>query len=298
MRDQHLDILEAEAIFIMRETFADFKKPVILFSGGKDSITLVHLAQKAFYPQKIPFSLLHIDTGHNFEETISFRDELVKRLQLSLVVSKVQDFIDQGALIEEKGKIPSRNAMQSHALLDAIAKNGFDACIGGGRRDEEKSRAKERFFSLRSEFGEWNPQNQRPEFWNLFNTNLNQGQNMRIFPLSNWTELDVWRYIKHEQIPLPSLYFSHRRKCIEVNGILLPVSPFIKIEPSDKVEEKVIRFRTIGDMTCTAAFESTASTIEEVVDEIEKVRTTERNARLDDKRSKTAMEDRKKQGYF
>lgn len=298
MRDQHLDILEAEAIFIMRETFADFKKPVILFSGGKDSITLVHLAQKAFYPQKIPFSLLHIDTGHNFEETISFRDELVKRLQLSLVVSKVQDFIDEGVLIEEKGKIPSRNAMQSHALLDAIAKNGFDACIGGGRRDEEKSRAKERFFSLRSEFGEWNPQNQRPEFWNLFNTNLNQGQNMRVFPLSNWTELDVWRYIKHEQIPLPSLYFSHRRQCIEVNGILLPVSPFIKIDPSDKVEEKVIRFRTIGDMTCTAAFESTASTIEEVVDEIEKVRTTERNARLDDKRSKTAMEDRKKQGYF
>ena len=298
MRDQHLDILEAEAIFIMRETFADFEKPVILFSGGKDSITLVHLAKKAFYPQKIPFSLLHIDTGHNFEETLNFRDELVQQLQLSLIVSKVQDFIDQGVLAEEKGKIPSRNAMQSHALLDAISKNGFDACIGGGRRDEEKSRAKERFFSLRSEFGEWNPQNQRPEFWNLFNTKLNQGQNMRVFPLSNWTELDVWRYIKQEQIKLPNLYFSHRRKCIEINGILLPVSPFIKIEPNDKVEEKTIRFRTIGDMTCTAAVLSTASTLEEIVDEIEKIRTTERNARLDDKRSKTAMEDRKKQGYF
>ena len=295
---KHLDALESEAIYIMREAVAEFKNPAILFSGGKDSITLVHLAEKAFYPEKIPFKLVHIDTGHNFPETLEFRDKLVSEKKANLIIGYVEEAIQSGRAQEEKGKVPSRNSFQSITLLETIEKYKFDACIGGARRDEEKARAKERFFSIRNEFGEWDPKLQRPEIWNLYNTKIHLEENVRIFPLSNWTEIDVWQYIAREKIELPNLYFSHQRDCVFLDGIWLPISPFLNLEQDDRVEQKTIRFRTIGDMTCTAAIESSVNNVDDIVIEISNIKTTERGTRMDDKRSETAMEDRKKQGYF
>lgn len=295
---RHLDSLESESIYILRETAAEFERPVILFSGGKDSITLVHLAEKAFYPEKIPFRLLHIDTGHNFIETLEFRDQLVKNKNLDIIIGYVEDAIRSGKVVEEKGKVPSRNAFQSITLLDTIEQYQLDACIGGARRDEEKARAKERFFSVRNEFGEWDPKLQRPEIWNLYNTRIHTGENVRVFPLSNWTEENVWQYIVREQIALPNLYLTHRRECVFLDGIWLPNSPFLHLDEHDRVEEKNVRFRTIGDMSCTAALESTVDSLDGILDELRHIKTTERGTRMDDKRSETAMEDRKKQGYF
>ncbi|MCS6794605.1 MAG: sulfate adenylyltransferase subunit CysD [Raineya sp.] len=294
----YLDILEAEAIYILREVAGQFQRPALLFSGGKDSITLVHLTRKAFHPAPFPFPLLHIDTGHNFPETMAFRDDLVKKIGAELIVGYVQDSIDRGSVIEQKGKGASRNALQSVTLLETIEKYELDACIGGARRDEEKARAKERVFSLRDEFGQWNPKNQRPELWNIYNGKLHKGENMRIFPLSNWTELDVWRYILRENIALPSLYFAHQRKCIIRGSQILPYADFICIDETDILAEKNVRFRTVGDMTCTAAIESNARTIEQVIAEIESLTISERGLRMDDKTSETSMEDRKKEGYF
>lgn len=294
----HLKELESESIFILREVFAQFENPAILFSGGKDSIVVTHLARKAFHPAKIPFPLVHVDTGHNFPETIAFRDNLVKELGAKLVVGSVQKSIDDGRAAEEKGKNATRNAIQTVTLLDTIEEHQFDAAIGGARRDEEKARAKERFFSHRDEFGQWDPKNQRPELWNIFNGKQHHGEHFRVFPLSNWTEMDVWQYILAEQIEIPSLYFSHTRKVIRRSNTWLPISDYIQIDPKEEVLEKTIRFRTLGDITITGGEESDADTLEKIVEEVAAARNTERGNREDDKRGETAMEDRKRQGYF
>lgn len=298
INDEHLKELEDEAVFVMREVAAQFEKKVILFSGGKDSIVLVHLAKKAFWPAKIPFSLLHIDTGHNFEETLKFRDDLAKELEIELLVRLVQDSIDRGKVLEETGINASRNKAQSVTLLDAIEELKIDVAIGGGRRDEEKARAKERFFSHRNEFGQWDPKNQRPELWNIFNGHKNIGEHFRVFPISNWTELDVWQYILSEKIKLPKLYYTHRRKIFSRNGVYLAWAPFMQLKPAEKVFEADVRCRTIGDITCTGVTLSKAKSLEEIVSEIAATRVTERDGRYDDKRSEAAMEDRKKEGYF
>jgi sulfate adenylyltransferase subunit 2 len=296
----YLNYLESEAIFSLREVAAQFKRPVLLFSGGKDSICMVHLCKKAFYPAKFPFPLMHIDTGHNFLETLEFRDDLVKELKETLIVRLVEDTMIQKGIKDVEGKFPSRNAFQSLTLLDAIKEFKFDACIGGARRDEEKSRAKERMFSLRDKTGKWDPDNQRPEVWNVVNTHLNEGENMRVFPLSNWTELDVWAYIQREKIALPSLYFSHERACIETSdGHLMNVNEFVSLSPTDNILTEKVRYRTIGDMTCTAAVRSTAMTVEEIIDELKRTKISERGAtRIDDRISDAGMEDRKREGYF
>ena len=294
----YLDELESEAIFVLREVYAQFRNPVILFSGGKDSIVLTHLAKKAFYPSKIPFALMHIDTGHNFPETIDFRDILVKKLGVELLVGSVQEAIEDGRVKEEKGKNATRNTLQITTLLDAIEHNQIDSAIGGGRRDEEKARAKERFFSHRDEFGQWTPKNQRPELWNIFNGRMNQGENFRVFPISNWTEMDVWNYIKREQIDIPSLYFAHDRKVVWRSNSWIPVSEHLPKIEGEEIHTKKIRFRTLGDITITGGIESDADTLEKIVNEVSSMRETERGNRSDDKRSETAMEDRKKQGYF
>lgn len=296
----YLDQLEAEAIHILREVAGQFDKPALLFSGGKDSICLVHLALKAFRPGKFPFPLVHIDTGHNFEEALSFRDELARELGETLIVASVEETISRKKLQEQKGKYPSRNPLQTYTLLETIEKYGFDACIGGARRDEEKARAKERIFSVRDEFGQWDPKKQRPELWNIYNGKINKGENVRVFPISNWTELDIWNYIKREQIKLPSIYFTHNRKCVVTNaGQLLAVSPYIKVEETDELVERNVRFRTVGDMTCTAAVESAAYTLDDIISEITEAKISERGAtRLDDRISEAGMEDRKKSGYF
>ncbi len=294
----HVTQLESEAIFILRETAAQFKKPVLLFSGGKDSIVMAHLARKAFHPAKLPFPLLHIDTGHNFPETIEYRDRFVEDYGARLIVALVQDSIDQGRVIEEKGPGASRNGLQTVTLLDAIEKGGFDAALGGGRRDEEKARAKERFFSHRNDFGEWDPKAQRPELWNIFNGRMHHREQFRVFPLSNWTEMDVWQYIKAEEIELPNLYFSHEREVVKRGGTLLATSEYFQAQKGEEVGTRTVRFRTIGDMTCTGAVESNAATLDDIIAEVAAARQTERGTRADDKRSETAMEDRKKQGYF
>lgn len=294
----HLKILESEAIYVMREVAAQFERPFLLFSGGKDSIILAHLAWKAFYPAPIPFTLLHIDTGHNFQETLDFRDSYMEKIGARLEVRYVQDSIDQGRVVEETGPYASRNGLQTVTLLDALTEFKVDAALGGARRDEEKARAKERFFSHRDEFGQWDPKNQRPELWNLYNGQKKQNENFRVFPISNWTELDVWQYIQMEEIELPSLYFSHQRDIINRDGVLLATSDVVYPVEGEVVETKTVRFRTIGDMTCTGAVESPAATIHDIVDEVASARVTERGARADDKRSEAAMEDRKKQGYF
>lgn len=290
--------LEDEAIYIIREVAAQFEKPVLLFSGGKDSITLVRLAQKAFYPSKIPFPLLHVDTGHNFEETIRFRDELMKELGLELIVRYVQDSIDQQKVVEETGKYASRNVLQTVTLLDAIEEFGFDACIGGARRDEEKARAKERIFSVRNDFGQWDAKKQRPELFDMLNGRIHLGENVRVFPISNWTELDVWNYIKEEQLAIPSIYYAHERETFERDGQILPYSAFMTVSEDEPVRNRTVRFRTVGDMTCTAAVESTAIAINDIIDEILSATVSERGARIDDKRSEAAMEKRKQSGYF
>ncbi|TQI71961.1 sulfate adenylyltransferase subunit 2 [Gramella sp. Hel_I_59] len=294
----YLDELESEAIYILREVWAQFENPVILFSGGKDSILVTHLAKKAFYPSKIPFALMHVDTGHNFPETIQFRDDLISELGVKLIVGSVQDSIDQGRVAEEKGKNATRNALQITTLLDAIETNKVDCAIGGGRRDEEKARAKERFFSHRNDFGEWDPKNQRPELWNLLNGKHFEGEHFRAFPISNWTEMDVWNYIKRENISIPSLYFAHDREVVFRSNSWIPVSEYLKLEEGETIEKKKIRFRTLGDITITGGIESDADTLEKIADEVSTMRKTERGDRSDDKRSETAMEDRKKQGYF
>lgn len=294
----HLRELESEAIFVIREVAAQFEKPALLFSGGKDSILMTHLAKKAFYPARIPFPLIHIDTGHNFPETIEFRDNLVKNLGVTLIVGSVQEAIDKGMVKEETGINASRNSLQIVTLLDTLEKEKIDAAMGGARRDEEKARAKERFFSHRDEFGQWDPKNQRPELWNLFNGKKNNGEHFRVFPISNWTEMDVWEYIKLENIALPSLYFSHKRKCIVRDGVILAASKYINLKEGEKITEKIVRYRTCGDMPITGAVYSEADTIEKIIDEIATTRTTERGTRADDKRGETAMEDRKKAGYF
>jgi len=296
--DEHLRELEDEAIYVMREVASQFDRKVILFSGGKDSIVMTHIARKAFLPARMPFSLMHIDTGHNFEETLIFREELVKELGVELIVRYVQDTIDQGKVVEETGINASRNKAQSVTLLDAIEELKIDAAVGGARRDEEKARAKERFFSHRNEFGQWDPKNQRPELWNIFNGHKNFGEHFRVFPLSNWTELDVWQYILNENIRLPSLYYTHRRKIFQRNGVYLAWAPFMKLKSSEKVFEADVRCRTIGDITCTGVTLSKAATASEVISEIAATRITERGGRYDDMRSDTSMEDRKKEGYF
>lgn len=298
IKNIYLKELESESIYVLREVAAQFERSALLFSGGKDSIVLSYLARKAFAPAKIPFPLMHIDTGHNFPETLTYRDEWVKKLDARLVVKYVQDSIDKGRVEEEKGYNASRNLLQTVTLLDAIEELKLDCCLGGARRDEEKARAKERFFSHRDEFGQWNPKNQRPELWDLFNGRKNIGEHFRVFPLSNWTELDIWQYIKQENIPLPGLYFTHEREVIERNGQLLAKSDYLNLKEDEKSKKMQVRFRTIGDMTCTGAVLSNASTIDEIVAEVAASRVTERGTRADDKRSDTAMEDRKKVGYF
>src|SRR6476469_4241045 len=298
-RLDYLDELESEAIQILREVAGQFERPALLFSGGKDSITLVHLALKAFRPGKFPFPLVHIDTGHNFPEALEFRDHLVNKIGERLIVSKVEDTIKAKRLTEPKGKFASRNALQTYTLLDTIEEYEFDCCIGGARRDEEKARAKERVFSVRDEFGQWEPKRQRPELWNTYNGKIHKGENVRAFPISNWTELDVWNYIRREKIDLPSIYFSHEREVIEHDGQLVAVSDFIRLDEDDKVLKKRVRYRTVGDMTCTAAVESNATVIDDIINEIAATRTSERGeTRIDDKVSEAAMEDRKKNGYF
>ncbi|MBH07781.1 MAG: sulfate adenylyltransferase subunit CysD [Flavobacteriales bacterium] len=294
----HLRELESEAIFVIREIASQFENPALLFSGGKDSIILTHLAKKAFYPAKIPFPLIHIDTGHNFPETIKFRDDLVNELGLNLIVGLVQESIDKGLVKEETGLEASRNFLQITTLLETLEVNKIDGAMGGARRDEEKARAKERFFSHRDEFGQWDPKNQRPELWNLFNGRKNYGEHFRVFPISNWTEMDVWEYIKLENIELPSLYFSHKRDCIVRDNVILAHSNFITVKENEVVQELIVRFRTCGDMPITGAIKSKASTIDDIIQEVATTRTTERGGRADDKRAETAMEDRKKQGYF
>ncbi|GAB5400290.1 MAG: sulfate adenylyltransferase subunit CysD [Aureisphaera sp.] len=294
----YLDELESEAIYILREVWAQFQNPVILFSGGKDSILVTHLAKKAFYPSKIPFPLMHVDTGHNFPETIKFRDDLIKELGVELIVGSVQESINKGRVAEEKGKNATRNALQITTLLDAIEENRIDCAIGGGRRDEEKARAKERFFSHRDDFGQWDPKNQRPELWNILNGNHFEGEHFRAFPISNWTEMDVWNYILRENISIPSLYFAHERNVVWRSNSWIPVSEHLIMEENETVENKKIRFRTLGDITITGGLESDADTLEKIVAEVAAMKQTERGNRTDDKRSETAMEDRKRQGYF
>lgn len=294
----HLEELEAESIYVIREVYAQFDHPVILFSGGKDSIVITHLARKAFWPAKVPFPFLHIDTGHNFPETIAFRDQLIEDLGVQLIIGSVQESIDEGKVVEETGINASRNALQTITLLDSIERNGFDACMGGARRDEEKARAKERFFSHRDEFGQWNPKNQRPELWNLFNGYKRMGEHFRVFPISNWTEMDVWQYILKEDIAIPELYFAKEREVIWRNGSWLPVSDFLTLRETEQPLMKVIRFRTLGDITITGGQESDADTLEKIIQEVASSHQTERGNREDDKRSESAMEDRKRQGYF
>ncbi len=297
-RLNHLRELEAESIYVIREVAAQFERPVMLFSGGKDSIIMFHLALKAFHPARLPFPLLHIDTGHNFKETLDFRDALMKKTGTRLEVRYVEDSIKAGKVAEETGPNASRNRAQTITLLDALEELKVDAAMGGGRRDEEKARAKERFFSHRDEFGQWDPKNQRPELWNIFNGRKNIGEHFRVFPISNWTELDVWQYIALEKIELPSLYFTHEREVVNRDGVWLAKSPYLQLKEGEKWERRVIRFRTIGDMTCTGAVESPANTLEDIINEVAASRTTERGGRADDKRSEAAMEDRKKEGYF
>ncbi len=294
----HLKELESEAIFVIREVVAQFENPVLLFSGGKDSIVCYHLARKAFYPAKVPFPLMHVDTGHNFPETIEFRDAYAEKIGARLIVGLVQDSIDRGTAVEETGLNASRNKLQTVTLLETIEEQQYDAVLGGGRRDEEKARAKERFFSHRNDFGEWDPKNQRPELWNLFNGRRQPGEHFRVFPLSNFTEMDVWMYMKQEGIELPSLYYAHERDTITRNGVILAVSKFVEPRDGEVVERKMIRFRTMGDATITGAIESSADTMEKIIEEVAAARQTERGNRTDDKRSETAMEDRKKEGYF
>lgn len=294
----HLKTLESEAIYVIREAAAQFQNPCILFSGGKDSIAVTYLAKKAFYPAAIPFPLIHIDTGHNFPETIAYRDQLVAKLGVRLIVGSVQESIDKARVAEEKGFNASRIRLQTTTLLDTIEEFKFDCALGGARRDEEKARAKERFFSHRDEFGQWDPKNQRPELWNLFNGRKHVGEHFRVFPISNWTELDVWQYMAMEGIELPSLYFAHKRKVFQRDGVLLAESEHIPMKPNEVPQEQMIRFRTIGDITSTGATVSTAATIDEIIQEVASTRVTERGGRADDKRSETSMEDRKKEGYF
>lgn len=294
----YLDELESEAIYILREVWAQFQNPVILFSGGKDSIVVTHLARKAFYPSKIPFALLHVDTGHNFPETIAFRDQLVNDLGVELLVGSVQESINQGRVAEERGKHATRNALQTTTLLDAIESHKIDCAIGGGRRDEEKARAKERFFSHRDDFGQWDPKNQRAELWNLLNGKYFEGEHFRAFPISNWTEMDIWNYILRENIAIPSLYFAHERQVVWRSESWIPYSEYLKLEPKEAVEIQKIRFRTLGDITITGGITSDADTLEKIVEEVSAMRQTERGNRSDDKRSETAMEDRKRDGYF
>ncbi|MFY0674262.1 MAG: sulfate adenylyltransferase subunit CysD [Bacteroidia bacterium] len=294
----HLKLLEAESMYVIREVAAQFENPVLLFSGGKDSIVVLHTAIKAFYPAKLPFPIMHVDTGHNFPETIEFRDRIVEKLGVKLIVAKVQDSIDKGRAIEETGLNASRNGIQAITLMDAIEEYKFDCALGGARRDEEKARAKERFFSHRDEFGQWDPKNQRPELWQLYNGKKNFGEHFRAFPISNWTELDVWQYLKEEKVDMPSIYFAHERPVIERNGVTLAVTDFLQLAENETPEVQKVRFRTIGDATCTGAWASEADTIDKIVDEISATRLTERASRADDKRSESAMEDRKKQGYF
>ena len=294
----YLEELESEAMYVIREVWAQFEKPVILFSGGKDSIVVTHLAQKAFYPARIPFKLMHVDTGHNFPETIAFRDAIAKEKNVEMIVASVQESIDTGRVQEEKGKNATRNALQTTTLLDAIEKHGIDCAIGGARRDEEKARAKERFFSHRDDFGQWDPKNQRPELWNILNGHHYQGEHFRAFPISNWTEMDVWNYINREQIKIPNLYLAHERKVVWMNDAWIPYSEYLShVAPNDVVTKK-IRFRTLGDITITGGMESDADTIDKIILEVAALKQTERGNRSDDKRSETAMEDRKKQGYF
>lgn len=294
----HLRELESESIYIIREVAAQFERPTLLFSGGKDSIVMFHIARKAFWPAKVPFPLLHIDTGHNFPETLQFRDDLMKKTGSTCLVRYVQDSIDSGRATEETGLNASRNKLQTVTLLDSLEEFKFDAAMGGGRRDEEKARAKERFFSHRDEFGQWDPKNQRPELWNLFNGKKQVGEHFRVFPLSNWTEMDIWQYIYLEEIDIPNLYFTHQRDIIIRDGVYLAKNPFIQVRDTDKETRLQIRFRTIGDMTCTGGVESPASSLEEIIEEVAATRTTERGTRSDDKRSESAMEDRKREGYF
>ena len=294
----HLKELEAEAIFIIREVAAQFERPVMLFSGGKDSIIMFHLARKAFFPGKIPFPLMHVDTGHNFPETIEFRDKLMEETGETIVVKYVQDSIDRGTAVEEKGPNASRNGLQTVTLLEGLEDGKYDAALGGARRDEEKARAKERFFSHRDDFGQWDPKNQRPELWNIFNGRKHMGEHFRVFPISNWTEMDVWQYIMHENIALPSLYFAHKREVVNRDGVLLSKSDFLNLKEGEQYEERLVRCRTIGDMTCTGVSESDAASLEDIIDEVASTRITERGGRADDKRSEAAMEDRKKAGYF
>ncbi|MBE7440893.1 MAG: sulfate adenylyltransferase subunit CysD [Flavobacteriales bacterium] len=294
----HLQELESEAIYVLREVAAQFENPALLFSGGKDSIIVAHMARKAFWPARIPFPLVHVDTGHNFPETIQYRDSFVKKYDANLVVGSVQQSIDEGKVVEEKGFNASRNALQTVTLLDTIEQNKYDCAIGGARRDEEKARAKERFFSHRDEFGQWDPKNQRPELWNIFNGRKHLGEHFRVFPISNWTEMDVWQYILHEKIEIPSIYLSHERDVFIRDGVIMSVTDFIQQRDTEPTKRMVVRFRTIGDATCTGAVESDADTVEKIIEEVAAARTTERGTRSDDKRSEAAMEDRKKQGYF
>jgi sulfate adenylyltransferase subunit 2 len=297
-RLSYLEEIESEAIYVIREAYAQFENPCILFSGGKDSIVLSYLAKKAFHPANIPFSLLHIDTGHNFQETLDFRDIWAEKIGAKLLIGSVQESIDQGKVIEERGMNASRNKAQSITLLDAIEKFQIDAALGGGRRDEEKARAKERFFSHRDEFGQWNPKNQRPELWNIFNGRKQVGEHFRVFPISNWTELDIWMYIQQEKIDLPSLYFTHEREVVRRGDTILAFSPFIELRENEVVSTDHVRFRTIGDLTITGAIESQAKTIQDIIQEVSMAMETERGNRADDQRSETSMEDRKKEGYF
>ena len=294
----HLKELESEAIYVLREVAAQFERPVLLFSGGKDSIVLVHLSLKAFYPARIPFPLLHIDTGHNFPETLEFRDRLAKSVNARLIIGSVQESIDIGRAVEETGINASRNVLQTVTLLDALEQNKFDAAIGGARRDEENARAKERFFSHRDEFGQWDPKNQRPELWYMFNGKKRMGEHFRVFPISNWTEMDVWQYILAENIDLPGIYFTHERNVFFRDGVWLAAAPFMEMKPTEKVEFKRVRCRTVGDISCTGLTLSCADSVEDIIQEIAATRVTERGGRYDDKRSEAAMEDRKKEGYF
>ena len=294
-----LSELEAEAVYVIREVAAEFERPVLLFSGGKDSLVMLHLAIKAFTPAKVPFPIMHVDTGHNFDEVLEFRDRCAKEVGARLIVASVQASIDAGRVVDVNGPTPSRNRLQTTTLLDAIEEHRFDAVFGGARRDEEKARAKERVFSFRDEFGQWDPKNQRPELWSLYNGRHNQGEHLRVFPLSNWTELDIWQYIADVDLPLPSIYYAHRREVFRRDGMLLAVNPFLTIFETDEVYEASVRYRTVGDATCTGAVESTATTVEEVIAEVAASRITERGAtRADDKFSEAAMEDRKREGYF
>lgn len=297
-QNSHLDELENEGIYVMREVAAQFERPVLLFSGGKDSIVMFHLALKAFHPGRIPFPLMHVDTGHNFPETIAFRDELVSKYKVELIVGSVQESIDTGRVKEETGPDASRNALQTVTLLDTLKEHQVDAALGGGRRDEEKARAKERFFSHRDSFGQWDPKNQRPELWNLFNGRKNMGESFRVFPLSNWTEMDVWQYIARENIDIPNLYFAHERKVFNRRGVWLADTEFVNRMEDEELVTKIVRFRTIGDATCTGAVLSEANNMDDIIQEVASARQTERGTRHDDKRSETAMEDRKRQGYF